>query len=437
MQGSLREFPKEPYVSSPEARAFLAAALAWNREGGELHAARLLRSPFSGVSQDIGAAYVTLAQRQGPLLELIAQERLATAEHREALFGFKAKLERLERSASEDDAAILRLVNQEFGSLGDDQEPAAPRQLGTLAEAVSPESAAGMRSRLPHFSASSLNTYAECGRKWYYRYMCAAVEDKGSSASFYGTAFHAALEDLHEEFPHPDESQAADLLRKMEGYINAAFDRYRRQFAAPVEYELQRRRAQRTGRRYVRWLLAEAKRAPFTVVGCELAAQLDLEGFAFIGYIDRLDREDGTGAVRVIDYKTGSIAATAAEYREKIRLFKDFQLPFYYWARTALGDRVSRLALIPLKDALLDVRPVALEVVPVPNPTTGRNAPADVISIAELERARARMIEICRELTSGNISRFEVTDDPTACTYCAYADACRDRPIAPENKFAR
>ena len=437
MQGSLREFPKEPYVSSPEARAFLAAALAWSREGGELHAARLLRSPFSGVSQDIGAAYVTLAQRQGPLLELIAQERLATAEHREALFGFKAKLERLERSASEDDAAILRLVNQEFGSLGDDQEPAAPRQLGTLAEAVSPESAAGMRSRLPHFSASSLNTYAECERKWYYRYMCAAVEDKGSSASFYGTAFHAALEDLHEEFPHPDESQAADLLRKMEGYINAAFDRYRRQFAAPVEYELQRRRAQRTGRRYVRWLLAEAKRAPFTVVGCELAAQLDLEGFAFIGYIDRLDREDGTGAVRVIDYKTGSIAATAAEYREKIRLFKDFQLPFYYWARTALGDRVSRLALIPLKDALLDVRPVALEVVPVPNPTTGRNAPADVISIAELERARARMIEICRELTSGNISRFEVTDDPTACTYCAYADACRDRPIAPENKFAR
>lgn len=438
MQGSLREFPKEPYVSSPEARAFLAAALAWSREGGELHAARLLRSPFSGVPQDIGAAYATLAQRQGPLLELIARERLATgAEHRETLFGFKAKLERLERSASKDHDALRRLVDEEFGPLNAGQTATAPRQLGALAEAVSPESAEGMRSRLAHFSASSLNTYAECERKWYYRYMCAAVEDKGSSASFYGTAFHAALEELHREFPHPDESQAADLLRKIEGYINAAFDRYRLRFEAPVEYELQRRRAQRTGRRYVQWLLAEAKRAPFTVVGCELAAQLDLEGFEFIGYIDRLDREDRTGAVSVIDYKTGSIASTAAEYREKVLLFKDFQLPFYYWARTAQGDRVNRLALIPLKDALLDVRPVTLEVVPVSSPATGRNKPADVISIAELERARGRMIEICRELTSGNISRFHVTEDPSACTYCAYADACRDRPVPPENKFAR
>ena len=47
------------------------------------------------------------------------------------------------------------------------------------------------------FSASSLNAYAECARKWWFRYACAAVEDRGSSASFYGIAFHAALEDFH------------------------------------------------------------------------------------------------------------------------------------------------------------------------------------------------------------------------------------------------
>lgn len=423
-------------MSSPEARAFLAAAVSWSREGGELHAAQLLRSPFSGVPNVIGAAYATLAQRKGPLLELIARERLAAgSENRETLFRFKTKLEELQRSASQNDETLRLLVEREFGPLDTGSSSKRQPQIGALAEPADPEPARGMRSRIAHFSASSLNTYAECRRKWYYRYMCAAIEDKGSSASFYGTAFHAALEDLHGEFPHPEEAQSHDLLRKIDGFINAAFERYRLRFEAPVEYELQRRRAQRTGRRYIQWLLAEAKRAPFTVVGCELAAQLDLDGFEFIGYIDRLDREDGSGAVSVIDYKTGAIASTAAEYLEKVRLFKDFQLPFYYWARTAQGDRVTRLALIPLKDALLDVRPVSLEVVPLP--TGDGRANGGVISIAELERARARMIEICRELTSGTIERFAVTQDPSACTYCAYADACRERPVPLENKFAR
>ncbi len=64
-----------------------------------------------------------------------------------------------------------------------------------------------------------------------------------------------------------------------------------------------------------------------------------------------------------MDYKTGSIAMSAAEYREKVRRFRDFQLPFYYWARTAAGDRVTKLVLIPLRDALLDVRPIILDVV--------------------------------------------------------------------------
>jgi len=175
------------------------------------------------------------------------------------------------------------------------------------------------------------------------------------------------------------------------------------------------------------------------VIGCELPAQLDLEGYNFIGYIDRLDRDERTGDVLVIDYKTGAIATSANEYREKVRQFKDFQLPFYYWARTEAGDRVSTLALLPLKDALLDVRPVALEVVPVAAPPQKdrRQSATGVISIGELERARSRMVELCRELTDTGVSVFPATTDPDACTYCAYVLACNDRPIPPEEKFGR
>src|SRR5581483_8244038 len=125
------------------------------------------------------------------------------------------------------------------------------------------------------------------------------------------------------------------------------FERFRPDFTTAVEFTLQLRRAQRTAQRYIGWLVERWKRAPFTVVGRELPAALKVEGFDFIGFIDRLDRNDVTGTVSVMDYKTGSIATSAAEYREKVRKFRDFQLPFYYWAREAQGDRVATLALIP------------------------------------------------------------------------------------------
>ncbi|MBV9271250.1 MAG: PD-(D/E)XK nuclease family protein [Candidatus Eremiobacteraeota bacterium] len=415
-------------VSTPEFLAFLDAADAWKRRRDERDALRMLRSPYSGVPHEIAGAYATLAERGEPLHDLLAHERIAVSgSEREALIAFRQML------TGGDVEAVQT------------QQPSPPVQRHSdgepfqLASVVEREPGTALRNRHPHFSASSLNAYVECMRKWYYRYMCAAVEDRASSASTYGTAFHAALEALHTEHTQPH-LVAPDLLgRKLQGHLNVAFDKFRSQFDTAVEFELQLRRAQRTGKRYVEWLLAQAQRSPFTVVGCELPAQLELEGYNFIGYIDRLDRDETTGNVVVIDYKTGAIATSAAEYREKVRQFKDFQLPFYYWARTAEGDRVSTLALLPLKEALLDVRPVSLEVVPVAAPPPNRRSdmPSGVISVAELERAKTRMIELCRELADTGVERFPVTTDPSACTYCTYFLACNERPIPAEDKFGR
>jgi RecB family exonuclease len=289
-----------------------------------------------------------------------------------------------------------------------------------------------------HFSASSLNAYAECARKWYFRYVCAAVEDRGSSASFYGTAFHAALEEFHLRHTRVDDLDAATLVNDLDACVVGAFERHRGRFDAPVEFELQRRRARRTAKRYVQWLVERARSAPFTVVGCEVATELDLDGHAFIGFIDRLDRDDRSGAVTVIDYKTGSIATSAAEYRADVAAFREFQLPFYYWARSAVGDRVSKLALVPLKDALLDVAPIELEIVPFERPDAGRrDSTVGTISIAELERARTTMVDYAQRLSSGTLAAYPATDDPDACTYCAYKDACRERPLVAQERFGR
>jgi hypothetical protein len=446
-------------------------------------ARRALCSPFSGVPNEDARA-LCVAARNG-VLEAIARERIplphesaqaarrfaraldelerayraqgATAREHVATvalaFELDAHLDATERAALaaceavaiRNDEARPAGVAWEAGAFVRDLEALARRAPPARNElsreplvARAPEPSRVVKRRRGHFSASSLGAFAECERRWYYRYVCAAVEDRGSSASFYGTAFHWALERFHEEIPRADAAPLEVLERKLEAYLGTAFERFRSGFETNVEFELQRRRAKRTGRRYLTWFVERARAHPFSVIGTETSVELELDGYSFIGYIDRLDRDDATAAITVVDYKTGSIAESADDYRGKVARFLDFQLPFYYWARTSAGDRVTRLSLIPLKDASLDVRPIELEVVPIAAPRGGYGgAPTGTIGIDELERARTRMVEIAAALADGPIERFPVTDDPDACTYCSYKLACRERPTRSENRFGR
>ncbi|MBV8245193.1 MAG: PD-(D/E)XK nuclease family protein, partial [Candidatus Eremiobacteraeota bacterium] len=270
-------------MESPEFRSFVDAALAWLEEPSERHVRRMLRSPYSGVAHEVAAAIVTLTPEGGTIAHTLASGRVALpAVDRDAVFAFTARLDALDRSEPTGRESI---VCEAFGVAA-----AATPSLETPFELAlqpprEPETSVTLRPRQSHFSASSLNAYVECARKWFYRYCCAAVEDKGSAASFYGTAFHAALEDFHGAYPHPSDASASELRTRLDACINTSFDAFRERFGSAIAFELQRRRARRTGRRYVDWLAAQAARAPFTVLGCELPAQMELEGYAFIGYI--------------------------------------------------------------------------------------------------------------------------------------------------------
>ncbi len=421
--------------------AFVDDAVQWRRSCDEGLLRRLIRSEFSGVAHDAAAAYATLSERTGGLLDAIDRGRLVLpAADRDAVLRFVRRIRRIEALPQDaPETTVRETVGAAFelpcGEAG------APRRTPNafveieLAAATEPEEAASAPPWTRHFSASALNTYAECARKWFYRYACGAVEDRGSSASAYGTAFHLALEDFHGEFPRPSRRDDTAMRRRIRDCVTWAFERSRDAFATAVEFELQVRRARRTAQRYVDWLLLQEREAPFEVLGREVPAAVELGGRAFVGFIDRLDRDERSGDTVVVDYKTGSIAMTAAEYAQKVRRFRDFQLPFYYWARTAAGDAVCRLALVPLKDALLDVRPIVLDVGPQSPPPRRDDAARGSISLDDLERSRARMIELSERLASGGSRRFEPTSDPAACAYCNYAVACADRPPFEGRRF--
>ena len=141
---------------------------------------------------------------------------------RDAVLAFAARARRI-RAAAEtlEDEPLRRAIAAAFelGRRHDPrrrQTPVAPRSRSPTPSTRAPS---GVTARQKHFSASSLNAYAECPRKWFYRYACAAIEDPGSSAAAYGTAFHLALEDFHGEFPRPrarDDHDAATRRRVRE-----------------------------------------------------------------------------------------------------------------------------------------------------------------------------------------------------------------------------
>ncbi len=469
----------------------VVALLRYAASHADADARRALLAPQSGVRPDDARTLLAAAGERAGLLEIVGKGAVADANR------FAHGLDTITKAYKAPDAsahtvlaaiaaafpiddattgsghialAVLQRIARDFDAARAFAEPweardliaeieaelsGAPPVAGPIdavapAEPVEDEPPAPVAVRKLSFSASSLNAYAECKRKWWFRYACAAVEDRGSSASFYGIAFHAALEDFHQTHVRFEDADAAALAAVLDYDVVTAFDRHRTRFDAPVEFELQKRRARRTAKKYLAWLIERARRAPFEVIGCETQADVELGGHRFVGYIDRLDRDLRSGTVTVVDYKTGSIATSADEYLDEVRSFREFQLPFYYWARTETGDVVSRLALVPLKDALLDVAPVELEVVttlrepqgglsraPRGYPSTSSGQATGEIALAELERARERMIALASELSSGTLHAFPATDDPAACRYCAYAEACRERPLALEERFGR
>ncbi|HEY4439907.1 MAG TPA: PD-(D/E)XK nuclease family protein [Candidatus Elarobacter sp.] len=449
-----------------------AALLRYAATQRDADARVFVLAPQSGVAADDARTLLATAGERTPLLDVVAKGTLADATRFAQGLARVTAAYRTPHASGEsvlgaalgafpigDDAtrAALERIVRDFDAARAFAEPweapdliaeldaelaATPRRSAPIAEIapappVDDEPAAPVPIRKLSFSASSLNAYAECARKWWFRYACAAVEDRGSSASFYGIAFHAALEDFHRVHTRFDDADPRSLESFLDYCVATAFDRHRTRFDAPVEFELQKRRARRTAKKYLAWLLERARRAPFEVIGCETATDVELDGHRFVGFIDRLDRDDRSGTVTVVDYKTGSIATSAEEYLAEVRRFREFQLPFYFWARTAAGDVVTRLALVPLKDALLDVAPIELEVVMTSRaPRRGGGATGE-IAYGELERARTRMVALAGELSSGILAAFPATTDPDACRYCAYASACRERPLALEERFAR
>jgi len=291
------------------------------------------------------------------------------------------------------------------------------------------------------FSASRLNTYVSCPRRWFFEYLCAALADAATVHAVYGKAFHAALEALHREVRKPSQWAPGSVRELLLQNLDASFGRSRPEFASPLEFEVSRLRARRVAEHYVDWLFEEAADAPFEVVELEARHSYAAGGYEFVGFIDRVDRPVGGGPVTIFDYKTGHIESDAGEYLSKVRSGEEGQLALYYAMRRAQGEDVARIALVSIRDSRESIWSLALDICDDAGvAVTPRHDREGVVRAtctpSDMRASLDALVARCDLLTRDGVDHFDAGPDPP-CTYCAYAIACRERPSDGERIFAR
>lgn len=204
-------------------------------------------------------------------------------------------------------------------------------------------------------AVTGLRAYLQCPLRFYFRHVLRMqsvdAEKNELDARDFGTLCHAALEQLARD-PALRACADATILREvlLAEFDRAARARYGDALVLPLLIQLESAR-QRLAR--VAEIEAGERAAGWRTEQVEREFTLEIAGVVVAGKIDRIDRHQLTGAVRVLDYKTSDTLAlpAAAHLRapragenppswarfdggERPRVWSDLQLPLYLRAVT-------------------------------------------------------------------------------------------------------
>ena len=225
-------------------------------------------------------------------------------------------------------------------------------------------------------SFSRLDTFLECKRKYYYRYVFGLKEGLkfGEDNALLGKILHTSFQRLYER---------AGMKFSMEKFRSIYSQLAREAGIARFDAELELKAVEKLAR------LLEGHEQIWSFSGSEVSLKGELDGVRLSGRIDRID-EDKAGRKFIIDYKRGS----AKKHMEK------FQLTFY----RALLAQECECAYLSLKDCAFA-------------------APGD--KTPSLENLRETLSSIGKEFASE--VAFTRTEAVQSCEYCAYKIICKGR----------
>lgn len=189
-----------------------------------------------------------------------------------------------------------------------------------------------------NLSASSMKNYLDCPAKFYYHMVKGLKQEdditESMDAGMIGNVFHGTMQAIYlgEFAMNPEFSmEKADVAERRNDWLPVIHKEYIESWMKRPEEIKARIRSlvmkelhsiEVTGRNIVltdvvfQYVMKVLERdlehmlrlnvTSFTPVGLEKKCEYELDGFRFVGYIDRLDNFE-PGRVRVVDYKTGKV----------------------------------------------------------------------------------------------------------------------------------
>jgi superfamily I DNA/RNA helicase len=244
-------------------------------------------------------------------------------------------------------------------------------------------------------SATQLDTYADCPLKYGFRYALRVQSDSTVWADF-GTLVHAILAD----FLDP----ANPAVRTRERLLDLAERHWRDEIA---RYQPQRDEARRDLFEILDlwWQREGDGPAAPEVLAVEHGFDIDVGPHRVTGSIDRVDRASDGHGIRLVDYKTGRVAASEKEVADHI------QLATYYLA--ALRDPVLAGFGPPTELRLLFLRTME-----------ARDQP---IGAEHALRTETRILEAASEILAEKFDPSVQAD----CDHCEFHRLC---PLQPEGR---
>jgi DNA helicase II / ATP-dependent DNA helicase PcrA len=229
-------------------------------------------------------------------------------------------------------------------------------------------------------SANAVQSYSTCPMKFKLERDW-KIPGEAAASMQYGYAIHTVLKNYYDPAAHAHEMSVDDAVQA-----------FKREFAKGyIDDPVQRAMYEERGEEQLRALLHSSPRGSSEVIATEHKFGFKLDGREIKGRIDRIDRlEDG--AVRVIDYKTGT---------PKDRKFADESLQLSIYAMA-----VAQMNLTPRELVLVNVQ--------------DNSQAVSCRTAKQLESARA---EIGR--AAEGIARGEFDPDPGQhCRWCDYRRLC-------------
>lgn len=167
-----------------------------------------------------------------------------------------------------------------------------------------------------HLSASTMQSYLTCPVKFYYQAVKGLrVEDEVTEsldASMIGTIFHAVMEHLYSGKSIVTPQDIRDMLADEEA-LRALIRKGICEKMRTPEVEGRNLVIEEVILEYIKGtlrhdlrLLGESGSEGFRILGLERYLKTTINGFPFIGFVDRIDTYKN-GEIRIVDYKTGHV----------------------------------------------------------------------------------------------------------------------------------